>query len=120
MKPNDIQIGGGHYKEKEYQHWDMAIDTGIHYLLGCATKYPSRWRTKNGIEDLRKACHYIAKAEECDIWPDLSPKGRKHAHDFYTQLQQPDADIVECILLGRYDEARYKLTDLIEETLKEE
>lgn len=63
MNANDKQIGGEHYKA-QYQHWDFVCDTGMHYLLGCATKYVSRWRKKNGVEDLKKSLHYIEKAIE--------------------------------------------------------
>ncbi len=61
---NDIQIGGNHYK-KSYQTWDFVVDTGMHYLLGTAVKYVSRWRVKGGLQDLEKAGHYIQKMIEC-------------------------------------------------------
>lgn len=67
MKANDMQVGGTHY-QREYQHWDMVTDTGMHYLLGCATKYIARWPNKNA-DDLIKATHYLQKAMECDILP---------------------------------------------------
>lgn len=66
MEPNDYQVGGKHYQSR-YQHWDFVIDTDLHYLIACATKYIFRWREKNGIEDLRKACHYLDKAVDKDI-----------------------------------------------------
>jgi hypothetical protein len=31
----------------------------IPYIEGCAIKYLCRWREKGGIEDLKKARHYI-------------------------------------------------------------
>lgn len=67
MEANGFQIDGDHYKKNKYEHWDFVIDTKMHYLLGCATKYIFRWRDKNGTIDLRKALHYISKAEENDI-----------------------------------------------------
>ena len=63
MSANEQQIGGNHYKT-EYEHWDLVLSTGMDYLAGCATKYVSRWRKKNGIEDLRKALHYLNKLQE--------------------------------------------------------
>ena len=62
---NDRQIGGDHYKG-EYQHWDFVVDTGQGYLDGCVTKYVSRWRKKNGVQDLEKALHYFEKAKEIE------------------------------------------------------
>lgn len=54
------QVGGDHY-QAEYQHWDWVSDIGMGYLPGNATKYVSRWRKKNGIDDLKKAMSYIDK-----------------------------------------------------------
>lgn len=63
MKANDKQIGGDHYRSG-YQHWDLAVDLGLPYLEGNATKYLSRWRKKHGIQDLEKAKHYVQKIRE--------------------------------------------------------
>lgn len=74
MSANDIQIGGSHYNKHkdETQHWDWVIDLNLPYTLGCATKYLFRWRDKGGIEDLKKARHYIQKT--ADRWEDI-PNG---------------------------------------------
>jgi hypothetical protein len=40
----------------------VANDLG--YLEGNVVKYVSRWKNKNGIEDLKKAQHYLAKLIE--------------------------------------------------------
>ena len=61
---NERQVGGEHYKGAEYQHWDWVTDTKLNYLAGCASKYVSRHRSKNGKEDLGKAIHYMDKAQE--------------------------------------------------------
>lgn len=60
---NDMQVGGTHYAA-EYQHWDVVEDWGVGYLEGCATKYLTRWRKKNGLQDLEKALHYTEKLRE--------------------------------------------------------
>lgn len=52
-----------HY-DTGYQHWNLVLDTGMGYLEGNATKYVSRWRKKNGLEDLKKALHYVNKLLE--------------------------------------------------------
>lgn len=62
---NDRQVGGTHYSQVgDFQHWDLVIHTKMHYLLGCCTKYLFRWRGKNGLEDLKKAIHYLEKYQE--------------------------------------------------------
>jgi hypothetical protein len=59
---NTRQIGGQHYANGgAFQHWDLVEVFGLGYLEGCATKYLSRWRRKNGVEDLLKADHYVEK-----------------------------------------------------------
>lgn len=62
---NDVQYGGDHYKKGDrIQHWDLITDHGVPYLEGNATKYVYRWRDKNGVEDLKKALHYVIKLTE--------------------------------------------------------
>lgn len=65
---NSRQVGGSHYRDTasvcpqcggEVQHWDFAAKQG--YLEGCITKYITRWRHKNGIQDLEKAQHFLEK-----------------------------------------------------------
>ena len=66
MSANDIQHGGDHYKSRKYETWDVIADWRLGYFDGNAVKYLSRWRLKNGIEDLRKASHYIQKLIELE------------------------------------------------------
>ena len=62
---NDIQIAGDHYKQfKGMEPWDVITGWGLGYLDGTAVKYLARWKHKGGIEDLKKAAHFIQKAIE--------------------------------------------------------
>lgn len=63
---NTIQVGGQHYKQFKHETWDVILDWGLGYLDGNAVKYLSRWRHKGGIEDLKKARHYIDKLIETE------------------------------------------------------
>lgn len=63
---NDVQVGGSHYKDKKIQPWDFIVANGIGYLEGCAIKYLCRWRDKGGIDDLKKARHYLEKLIEVE------------------------------------------------------
>lgn len=60
---NSRQIGGSHYK-CDLQHWDIMTDYGVSYLEACTTKYVTRAFKKNGLEDLKKASHYLEKMLE--------------------------------------------------------
>jgi len=61
---NMRQVGGEHYKGV-IQHWDYAISQEMPYLEGQITKYITRWRKKNGLQDLQKAKHFLDKLIEC-------------------------------------------------------
>jgi hypothetical protein len=43
------------------QEWDNARkrQVGVDWCEANVVKYITRWRDKNGLEDLRKAMHYI-------------------------------------------------------------
>ena len=61
---NDIQWGGNHYKDKPIQVWDFIAANNLDYFQGNVVKYVSRYRDKGGLEDLKKARHYIDKIIE--------------------------------------------------------
>jgi hypothetical protein len=61
---NDVQIAGTHYKDKAIQPWDYIVSNKLGYLEGNIVKYVSRWKDKGGIDDLRKARHYLDKLIE--------------------------------------------------------
>lgn len=68
---NDLQVGGSHY-QKAIQPWDYIIANNLGYLEGNVVKYVSRWRDKGGVQDLRKAQHYLQKLIE--VQHDNCPK----------------------------------------------
>jgi len=61
---NSQQVGGSHYKDKAIQPWDYIASNSLGYLEGNVVKYVSRWREKGGLEDLKKAQHYLTKLIE--------------------------------------------------------
>lgn len=65
MSANDPgrQVGGIHY-QMPIQHWDFILANDIPYLEAQVIKYVTRWRRKNGLEDLAKAKHYLEKLIE--------------------------------------------------------
>lgn len=60
MSANDRQVGGEHYMGS-IQHWDFAAQRGYDYFQGQITKYVDRWKNKNGLQDLKKAQHFLEK-----------------------------------------------------------
>lgn len=63
-RANEQQVGGAHYAVKAIQPWDFIIANNIGYLEGNVIKYVSRWKDKGGVEDLKKAQHYLQKLIE--------------------------------------------------------
>lgn len=67
MAANDRQEGGDHYKTPgKIEHWDLVIMYGWDYFQGQITKYVMRWRKKGGIQDLKKARHFLDKYIESE------------------------------------------------------
>jgi hypothetical protein len=64
IRANEQQVGGEHYAVKAIQPWDFIIANNIGYLEGNIIKYISRWKDKGGVEDLKKAQHYLQKLIE--------------------------------------------------------
>jgi len=63
MHPNDTaikrQVGGDHYKKFKIQPLEYALENGLGVCEHAVVKYVTRWSDKNGVEDLRKAIHYL-------------------------------------------------------------
>ena len=66
ISANDVQINGDHYKTKEIQPWDYIAANGLCFFTGNCVKYVTRWQSKGGIEDLKKARHYLDKLIELE------------------------------------------------------
>lgn len=61
MGANDKQVGGSHYGNNKIQHWDFAWENNYDQFQYAITKYVHRHKLKNGLEDLKKAAHYLDK-----------------------------------------------------------
>ena len=53
------QIGGTHYSDLAIEPIDFITANNLGFCEGNVIKYISRWKAKNGIEDLKKARWYI-------------------------------------------------------------
>ena len=52
-----------HYNQG-IEMWDYAMSHNLDFMEGNVVKYVTRWRHKNGIEDLLKAKQYLDKLIE--------------------------------------------------------
>jgi hypothetical protein len=57
--PLTVQVGGGHYKNQAIQPIEYCMMNQLDACQSAVIKYITRFRFKNGIEDLEKAKHYI-------------------------------------------------------------
>lgn len=55
----DVQVGGDHYKTKGIQPVEYCMANSIGFMEGSVIKYVTRWREKGGVEDLKKARHFL-------------------------------------------------------------
>ncbi len=68
-RADDLQVGGDHYKNMGVQPWKameswMTPEQFAGFLRGNAIKYLARCDAKGGIDDIKKAKHYIDKLIE--------------------------------------------------------
>jgi Protein of unknwon function (DUF3310) len=76
------QTGGSHYKQMKIQPVQYIHGNGIGFCEGSVIKYVTRWKQKNGIEDLRKARHFL------DLLIDLEEKkARENTYENVDQLR---------------------------------
>lgn len=67
---NDIQHGGDHYKTSRIEPWDYIAANELDFFQGSIVKYVSRFRDKNGLDDLKKAGHFLDKLIEIEYGSD--------------------------------------------------
>jgi len=110
MSANDTQISGNHYKGKPLQVWDFVAANNLGYFEGNIVKYVSRWKDKGGVDDLRKAKHYIEKLIELET---QVKDESKTIHGFipWTGGDQPVDDDVMVEILCRSGEKRTSATN---------
>lgn len=53
------QVGGDHYKSLPIQPVEYIHRNNLPFIEGSVIKYVTRWRAKGGVDDLRKARHFL-------------------------------------------------------------
>jgi hypothetical protein len=59
MSALEKQIGGNHYKDYTIQPIEFIHANKVPFLEANVIKYIMRYKTKNGLQDLEKAKHYL-------------------------------------------------------------
>ena len=63
INPEERVVHPSHYN-KGIEMWDYAYSHKLDFFEGNIVKYVTRWKQKNGIEDLKKAKQYLDKLIE--------------------------------------------------------
>jgi len=58
LPPDEKQVGGDHYKTKGIQPIEYIKANELDFFQGNVVKYVTRYKEKNGAEDIKKAIHY--------------------------------------------------------------
>lgn len=68
MTANTKQVGGDHYTKLAIQPWDYIAQNKLGYFEGTVIEYLTCWRDpgRNGVEDIKKAIHYLEKLLEVE------------------------------------------------------
>lgn len=59
MSALDVQVGGDHYKTMKIQPMEFSMLNGLDACQHTIIKYVTRFRMKNGVQDLEKAKHVL-------------------------------------------------------------
>jgi len=101
MSENEKQVGGNHYKNAQnFEHWDMVLLFHLDYFQGQITKYVMRWDKKNGVEDLKKAAHFLAKYIEA-IEAAEAAEAAKPQSEGYVNQEAYTFDITNTLIPGQ-------------------
>lgn len=83
------QEGGNHYKNMPIQPVEYIHKNNIGFLAGNAIKYLSRYKEKEGIEDIKKAIHYCEMILEMEYGTNQEIKENKAFPDILTIVGLP-------------------------------
>lgn len=103
------QVGGNHYAILQMQPVDFIVRAKLSYIQGNIVKYLSRYKYKNGKQDLEKAWHYANLAIELNsMGPTVRMVGLAYsycrANDFSATVTNV---IVSCVQDDYYASIRY-------------
>lgn len=88
MSALDTQVAGGHYRRRKIQPVEMILKCCMGFCEGNIVKYVTRWRDKDGLQDLAKAKHYLQFLKEAPLYRRLFQEVRR-------RLVLPVAEIMD-------------------------
>lgn len=119
MSALEKQVGGKHY-ESEYQPIQFMADFQLNYIQGNVLKYVTRYKKKNGREDLEKAIHYcelgkLFKFPKTSIW-DGDKDGKVNRYILVNGMSKPiGMYFIWQLCMNHLDVCKKQIQELIEE-----
>ncbi|MBQ0161098.1 MAG: DUF3310 domain-containing protein [Bacteroidales bacterium] len=115
MSAINEQVGGTHYKEMQYQPIKLIQKTGVDFFCGNVIKYVSRYKKKNGIEDLRKAKHYLEYMKENNVRQRVYPDWVEELdhYGWVNRMDKLEVCIISYAIKGYYNLALESIDILI-------
>lgn len=115
MKATETQVGGNHYKSMKIQPVELFALTRCTAFQANIWKYITRYKQKNGKQDIEKAIHYAQLALElhCDGKLDSTSK---YCVDEFCAINKLSSDIsliVNCAAEDNYSGVIQKCKKLI-------
>ena len=119
--PAGEQVGGTHYQTMKMQPFEYIFKNHLDFFQGSVVKYVSRWRNKNGIEDLRKAKNTLERYNmyllEKIVKPDVTQPIQMHFPEFsmYVTVCHNISTVSakEYCDINEFDEDQYSVIDCI-------
>lgn len=115
------QVGGDHYEQMAVEPFEIAETMQLTPMQFTVLKYVSRWRRKNGVEDLRKAIHTCWGAHEyyCNM---TAPYRAERPTDklmirMYCAVNgmgENELVVLTCVVTNRFTAAVVRLEGMIE------
>ena len=100
MKATDTQIGGNHYKDMPFQPVELFAKVKCTPFQANIWKYITRYKYKNGVQDIQKAIHYAQLAIELDCNGSLDDGDFKTLQKFCSANNLSDTQRVITLCTG--------------------
>lgn len=71
------QEGGNHYKDKPIQPIEYNYHNDLPFIEGTVVKYVTRWRDKGGLQDIRKAIHFLEMLIELEEGSEVKVRNKE-------------------------------------------
>lgn len=117
-KALSTQVGGNHYKNMKFQPVELFARTHCTAFQANIWKYISRYKAKNGKEDIEKCIHYAELAKEFNCKGHLSAEEVNIIKSFCILNELPEK-IKHIAMLAGFDEYGYVI-NMCKQILQEE